>query len=331
MKSQLRLLKGLAFASLLIMPATSNATILQSSSVSWWYDPSFPILLHTPLGVAPAIAPDATRLLDIKSWHIDQTQTQAWYAGQDVLGLPRSPFNLNPPVIPPAISVDLLLTVGSTIIPIEGAEAFVYEITNVNYDSGNSFSFSTPTGSGNTGISGVRISAPGEPLPGNDIVPGSQFMSKYRLFPINLAHTLFGSVNEVDLTTYQQDSELRDWVMNASEDIEWLLGIDDFLATFTGVPPGDESALIGESFVFGFAMPGHWSAQVVGGSVNSWKAGHGSDAELVNATPRTIGFLAPNERILGPNEQVKATEPTTLAVFGFGLAALGWMRRRKAA
>ena len=291
MTSILRRLAGLTIGVVAFVPMIANAAVINQHSFTWWDDPNQGVIV-TPLGAANPTG-NATQLLNLREWHVDQAQTQAWYGGGPNANLPANPFNA---------ANRIGLTPGSVILPVAGAEAFIYEITNVGYGSGNTnvaggpFTFTGLSGfPGQNGLSGINIIDDGGALQVSGLVPGSQFM-----FNTGILDLTPGSAGVPD-----------DWDFNAfsgAGNFEWDIQ-----------PTVGNGLFPGQSAVFGFAMPGNWRDQVNNGWVHSWNAQVGQ----VNVTPPVPGFSGPRP----------LPEPSTLTILGLGLAGVcaAAVRRKRAA
>lgn len=285
-----------ATAVLLLLPSTASANILGSHAFSWWDDPQGTgTVVVLPLGAAgPA---GGTRLLDLREWHLDQPQTTAWYAGGAVAGLPLNPFNA---------ANRTGVTPGSVIPAVAGAEAFIYELTNVNYQSGNgpvggppfTFTDPAPPGPGVNDLSGINIIDTGGALNISLPAPGTQFMFTHLGVgvPSNILDMTPGSV----LTP-------QDWDFNANSgpgNFEW----DIIPANGAGVASGFLPA------VLGFAMPGNWLDAINDGWVHSWQPVGPVQVNIANAIG---GFSGP------------VPEPTTLGLLAIGGLLVARRRPRK--
>ncbi|MCA9266451.1 MAG: hypothetical protein KDA60_21475, partial [Planctomycetales bacterium] len=231
---------------------TGYANILGQHSFSWWDDPAAGVLI-TPKGATPPTA-TSVHLLDLEEWHLDQAQTTQWYAGAPITGLPSNPFN-------PANRTGIF----GAPTPVANAEAFIYEVTNVNYQSGNGpvtgppFSFTTPSpvGPGINDLSGLNIIDSGNALATSAPVLGSQFITT----------SLIGT-RILDLTPSSVFGTPQDWDFNAYSgggNFEWDIRSENGAGITSGLPPA----------VFGFAMPGLWQDGVNSGWIHSWNQGGG--------------------------------------------------------
>ncbi len=249
-------------------------TILGQHHFSWWDDAQLGVLV-TPLG-GPPPTPNAIQLFDLDEWHLDQPQTTQWYNGAMVTGLPANPFN--------AANRNGLL---GAIAPVMNAEAFIYQIKNINYFNGNGpppaqlppFSFTSPVppGPGTNDLSGINIQDTGNALGITAPAPGSQFM-----FSSNL---VAGAI--LDMTPGSAGVPAsQDWDFNAFSgpgNFEWDIDTEGVGATIALGP-----------VVFGFAMPGTWLDGVNQGYVHSWSAAAvGAAPVQVNITPGAPGFSGP--------------------------------------
>jgi len=261
----------------------ADANILGQHHLSWWDDLQLGVMV-TAQG-APPPTPNSVHLLDLDEWHLDQAQTTAWYAGNAVAGLPANPFN---PVNRTG------MTPGSVIVPVAGAEGFIYQITNVNYGQGNggpppvppfSFTDPAPPGPGVNDLSGINIIDTHGALAIAQPVVGSQFM-----------WTHLGVAAPIDILDLTPGSLLgvSDWDFNAFAgpgNFEW----DISPAAGAGVVVGP----LGPG-IFGYAMPGNWQDAINDGWVHSWNPAGGGVA--VNIANGIGGFSGP------------VPEPTTLGL-----------------
>jgi len=280
--------------------ASAHAAILGSHTLTWWDVPGVGVTVTQPGQNPPA---NGTKLLDLKEWHLDQAQTSTWYAGGAVAGPPANPFNA-------ANRTGLI----GAITPIAGAEAFIYELTNVNYGSGNgpvgvgfTFTDPVPPAPGVNDLSGINIIDSHGALQIAAPVVGSQFMFTTLGPPGNPSKVLDMTPGSI--------LQPQDWDFNAFSgpgNFEW----DISPAASSGVVIGQPAA------VFGFAMPGNWYDAVNDGWVHSWNAaGGGVQVNLANGLQ---GFSGPRP----------IPEPATLIIWsllgGLGVG-LGWWRRRRLA
>jgi len=295
---------GCAVVAIIVIGWSSAAggAIIGSHSFSWWDDPALGVVV-TPLGGPPPSAA-AVRLLDLKEWHLDQPQTTQWYAGAAIAGLPANPFN----------AVNRTgMTAGSVIPAVAGAEAFIYEITNVNFGSGNGFTFSG--GGGANDLSGINIVDLHGALNITAPAVGSQFM---------FTNGQLGAI--LDLTGGYAPAAQQDWDFNAHSGIgnfEW--DIPNWPGPTDPLPPAPPpvvrpGVLLGSSAVLGYAMPGNWLDAVNDGWVHSWDFPPmiPPPSSQVNITPTVPGFSGP----------MVIPEPASLML----LAAGGWVivgRRRR--
>ena len=292
---------AIAVIGVLAWSQVAGAAILGSHSFSWWDDPVGGVIV-TPLG-GPAPGPGAVRLVDVNEWHLDQAQTAQWYMGGAVAGLPANPFNpLNRTGV----------TAGSVIPGVANSEAFVYEIANVNFGSGNGFTFS----GGNPGVndlSGINVTDMFGALNITAPFPGSQFM----FTPGQL-----GSI--LDLTPGYAPAAQQDWAFNAfagAGNFEWDIpnwpGPAD---PIPAIPPPvvRPGVLAGTSAVFGYAMPGNWLDAVDSGWIHSWDFVQPNPSFQVNVIPTVPGFSGP----------MAIPEPGSLALLAVGGLWVGAARRR---
>lgn len=277
--------------------AAVHAQVLGSHSFTWWDDGVAAKV--TPFGAQPPTA-NSVQLFHVNEWHLSQAWTTNWYNGQAVPGLPTNPFNaLNRNAVSP----------GSVINAIAGAEAFIYEITNVSYASGNGFpplgappySFTGPPGSpGQNDLSGINIRDTHGALNITPPAAGSQFMSSFS----------FPSGTVLDLTAGFVPGALQDWDFNAHSgpgNFEWDMPNTPGVGAFSGGP----------SIVFGYAMPGNWFDAVNDGWVHSWNFPNPPQPPFqVNLTPTLLGFSGP---------QIPAPSVAVIA----GLAGMLSVRRRR--
>jgi hypothetical protein len=269
-----------------MVPGTVSATILGSHAFAWWDTPGG---VQVTTSLTPPVPGASTLLLGLEEWHLDQAQTTQWYNGIAISGLPTNPFN--------GANITAM-TPGSVIMPVVGAEAFIYRISNLGYASGDNFSFSV--GGGVNGISGININDTWNALQTALPVAGSQFM-------FNLGW--------LDLTPGDAGG-VEDWDFNAFAgpgNFEWDI------TPFQGQTPGQGRFGIVPNFanaaVFGFAMPGMWYDAVNDGWVHSWES---SVPTQVNIADAIGGFSGPRP----------IPEPSTMLLLGAGLAAVGILRRK---
>ncbi len=236
-----------------------QAMLFGEHHFSWWDTDAGVVVL--PQG-DPAPSADAVHLLDLDEWHLSQQDTTDWYNGVAIPGLPANPFDAG----------NRTGLIGA-IPAIAGAEAFVYQIRNVNYDSGNGFSFSDliPPGPGVNELSGINITDTHGVLDAAALVAGSQFM-----------FTSQGASDILDMTPGSAGAQ--DWDFNAFSfgSFEW----DIITENGTGVVMGDAPA------VFGYAMPGMWSDDVNDGWVHSWNDPAPASSQ-VNIADALSGFSGP--------------------------------------
>lgn len=254
--------------------AGAQSAILGQHSFTWWDDGV--VCNVTPFG-APAPTPGSVPLFHINEWHLDQAFTTNWYNGNAIAGLPLNPFNA---------ANRAGVTQGSVIPAVAGAEAFIYEILNVQYNSGNGigpfanppYSFTTPPGNlGQNDLSGINIRDTHGALSVAAPVVGTQFMSSFSI-PT-------GTI--LDLTPAFVPGALQDWDFNAHS------GAGNFEWDIPNVGVGAFSG--GPSIVFGYAMPGNWLDAVNDGWVHSWNFPAGAAPVQVNITPTLFGFSGPKQ------------------------------------
>ena len=254
----LKSILSLALTSLCLLASLPvSANILGQHSLSW-FDTAGGVVI-TQQG-APAPGPNAIHLLDLTEWHLDQAQTTAFYNG-------NSPIpGVNP------FGVFGGLTPGSVIAPVAGAEAFIYQITHINYGSGNdAFSFTDPVPGGTAvnGLSGINISDNHSALNISNPTAGSQFMFDNSTAILDLTNGSVGAAS--------------DWYFNAfsrPENFEWSI-------TPAAASPG---ITLGSSGIFGFAMPGNWHDALNDGWVHSWGLNGPAQVNIANVT---AGFSGP--------------------------------------
>ena len=279
----------------LLFAGTAPASIIGQHAFTWW-DVNGGIIV-SPIGQDPAPG-ISIRLLDLKEWQLDQVQTTAWYNGQAIAGLPANPFNA-------ANRTGLI----GAITPQASAEAFIYEITNVNYFSGNGFLWSDPAppGPGINDLSGINIIDSGGALAISGLAAGSQFIS-----------TTIAASTMLDLTAGSVFGTPQDWDFNAyagGGNFEWDIRSENGAGVVSGLP----------SAVLGFAMPGNWLDRVNDGWVHSWNASDPSQPPPPPPTSIQVNLLNSVGGFSGP-----AIIPAPAAI-GSGLALLGMigMRRRR--
>ncbi|RMH25795.1 MAG: hypothetical protein D6693_08475 [Planctomycetota bacterium] len=300
---------GASFSAAMLASAPVSASILGSHAFTWWDDPGLGVVV-TALG-APAPTAASTALFDLREWHLDQNQTQALYSGfagaTTGMGI-ANPFN-------PASHAGGL-TAGS-VLPgaIAGAEAFIYQLTNRNFGSGNGFTFSGPPNQpGANGLSGINVIDTHGALGITGPAAGSQFM-----FTNNAA-----GLGVLDLTAGHALGSQNDWEFNAfagAGNFEWDINNEPGPAHPAAGPLVRNGVLAGQSAIFGFAMPGLWRDAVNNGWVHSWDltpAGALIPSSQVNITPTMFGFSGP----------ARIPTPGALAIFGLALGAAA--RRRRA-
>ncbi|MCC6676002.1 MAG: hypothetical protein IT436_02555 [Phycisphaerales bacterium] len=251
---------------------SAAAGILGQHHFTWWDDG---VVASVTARGAPPPTPGSIPLFDIDEWHLDQAQTTQWYAGMAIAGLPNNPFN---PMFRNG------LTPGSVIPAMAGAEAFIYQATNINYGSGAGFppfglppySFTGPPGLvGMNDLSGFNIRDTGGALQVAMPAAGSQFMSSFSI-PT-------GTV--LDMTPAFVAGVLQDWDFNAHS------GPGNFEWDLPGVGVG--AFIGGPGVVFGYAMPGNWLDQVNDGWAHSWNNPAGAVPVQVNQTPTLFGWSGP--------------------------------------
>lgn len=279
-------------ASLAVLAGGASANILGHHALTWWSDPNQGIVI-TQLGAPPPSAA-AIQLLDLEEWHLDQAQTTQWYAGAAIGGLPANPFNA---------ANRSGMTPGSAIVPVNGAEAFIYKITNWFYGSGNGFPFSDPQppGPGMNYLSGINISDTHGALNITPPAAGSQFM-----------FTDHGAGAKIlDLTPGRAPATPQDWDFNAFSgpgSFEWDIDLNQ--GAFSGV------IWQGGIGIFGYAMPGNWLDAVNDGWVHSWSNPMPPNPSVqVNIAFGVGGFSGP-----------MIPEPATLGLLAVGMLCLA--RRR---
>lgn len=291
-------------AALLAWTSAAGAAILGAHSFSWWDDPAAGVVV-TPLG-GPAPGPGAVHLINLREWHLDQAQSTQWYNGMAIAGLPPNPFNA---------ANRTAMTAGSAIPAVNGSEAFIYEITNVNFGSGNGFSFSGGS-PGVNDLSGINVADLHGALNVTAPFAGSQFM---------FTTGQLGGI--LDLTGGYAPGALQDWDFNAHSGIgnfEW--DIPNWPGPNDPFPPPPPPATVrpgvlpGTSAVFGYAMPGNWLDAVNDGWVHSWDFPPAAPSFQVNVTPTVMGFSGP----------MVIPEPGTLAIISIGgLVVLGARGKRR--
>ncbi len=263
-----------SYAMIAGLTASADASILGQHNFSWWDDAQMGVFI-TPQGALPP-TPGSIHLFDLDEWHLDQAQTSQWYAGQAIAGVTAvNPFNA---------ANRNGMTMGSQINAINGAELFLYQLTNINYGAGNGFSapFSFTSGVGTNDLSGINISDTHGALNISSPVAGSQFMFSHNI-PA-------GSI--LDLTPGAAGiGASQDWDFNAysgAGNFEWDIqetnGVLNGVGGVIGLPP----------LVFGYAMPGNWFDAVNDGWVHSWNApGGGVTPIQVNVANGFGGFSGP--------------------------------------
>lgn len=279
------------------LAGAAGATVKGQHHFSWWDDAQLGVLI-TAQG-APPPTPFASHLFDLDEWHLDQAQTSQWYAGQAIAGVGAvNPFNA---------ANRNGMTMGSQIVPIAGAELFLYQLNNVNYGAGNGTvaPFSFTSGTGTNDLSGINILDTHGALAISSPAAGSQFM-----FSHNIPS---GSI--LDLTpTAAGIAASQDWDFNGFAgpgnfewDIQETNGVLNGVGGVIGLPP----------LVFGFAMPGVWNDAVNDGWVHSWNApGGGVVPSQVNVANGIGGFSGP---------QI----PTPASAMLLGCSGLLALRRRR--
>ncbi|MFQ5492034.1 MAG: PEP-CTERM sorting domain-containing protein [Phycisphaerae bacterium] len=283
------------------LPGPAQAAVLGHHAFSWWDDPMMGVVV-TPIG-GPSPGPASTRLLDLEEWHLDMPQTNSWYAGMAIPGLPANPFG------------GAGLVIGPLPVPPAAAEAFIYEITNVNYIHGNggfTFTDPVPPGPGTNYLSGINIADTHGALGIAAPVPGTQFMA-----------TTGGLGLVLDLTAGHAVGSMQDWDFNAfagGGNFEWDIPNEPG-PIHPGAPPLRRLGVpAGMSAVFGYAMPGNWLDGINDGWVHSWNQpmdpnGLPMPSFQVNIAASVGGFSGP------------VPEPTTLGLLGLG--GLTLCRRRR--
>ncbi|MHC4585972.1 MAG: hypothetical protein ACYS3N_15700 [Planctomycetota bacterium] len=119
-----------------LIATTANANIT-SQHTFYWYDNG---VGGAMVGHNAPIAGAGNPLMIVNEWFVDAAQTTTWYGGQNVAGLPQTPFAAAP-------------------VAVAGQEMYLYQIQNVTYGSGNGITapFSFTTGNGLNGLSGINI------------------------------------------------------------------------------------------------------------------------------------------------------------------------------
>lgn len=289
----------ISFAMVAGLAGGASANILGQHHFSWWDDAQLGVMI-TPQG-APAPTPGSVHLFDLDEWHLDQTQTTQWYAGQAIAGVTAvNPFNA---------ANRNGMTVGSAITPISGGELFLYQLNNVNYGAGNGTvaPFSFTSGVGTNDLSGINIIDTHGALNVAGPMMGSQFMFSHNI-PA-------GSI--LDLTPGAAGiAASQDWDFNAfsgAGNFEW--DIQESNGVLNGV-----GGVIGLSpLVFGYAMPGNWFDAVNDGWVHSWNAPGGG----------VIPFQVNNANGMGGFSGPMIPSPASMMLLGCGgLLALTYRRRR---
>ncbi len=270
--------------------------VLGNHDRMWWDDPNFGVLSN-PRNLPPP-TPQSMPLFRMTEWHLSQAATQAWYNGLPIPGLPLNPFNA---------ANRNGMTVGSAIVPVNNAEAFIYEVTNLGYFNGNGpppfqappYTFTTPPGMlGQNDLSGINIIDTHGALQLALPVAGSQFMFSHNL--------VVGSI--LDLTPASAGIPAsQDWDFNAyTGPGNWEWDIDT-----AGV--GASMAL--PSIVFGYAMPGNWLDALNDGHAHSWNMPAG-------AAPFQVNVAFANQGWSGP------MIPAPTAGLALAIGAAGLLRRR---
>jgi hypothetical protein len=120
-----------------LMVTTANANIINQHTF-YWYDNG---VGGAMVGYNAPIAGAGNPLIIVDEWFVDAAQTTTWYGGQNVAGLPPTPFAGAPVVV-------------------AGQEMYLYQIQNVAYGSGNGIAapFSFTSGIGVNGVSGINMS-----------------------------------------------------------------------------------------------------------------------------------------------------------------------------
>lgn len=119
-----------------LIATTANANITNQHTF-YWYDNGVGSAM---VGYNAPIAGAGNPLMIVNEWFVDAAQTTTWYGGQNVTGLPQTPFATAP-------------------VAVAGQEMYLYQIQNVTYGSGNGITapFSFTTGNGLNGLSGINI------------------------------------------------------------------------------------------------------------------------------------------------------------------------------
>lgn len=288
-----------ALALLACAGAAANAAPIGQHSFTWWDDGV--ACNVTPLGAPPPTA-NAIPLFHMNEWHLNQADTTLWYNGNAIAGLPLNPFNA---------ANRAGLSPGSVIPVVGGAEAFIYEIKNVNYNSGNGFppfnappySFTGPVGfPGQNDLSGVNVRDTHGALAVSAPAPGTQFMSSFSI----------PSGTILDLTPGFVPGVLQDWDFNAHSgagNFEWDIPNTPGVGAFAGGP----------AIVFGYAMPGNWLDAVSDGWAHSWNFPVGAAPMQVNLTPTLLGFSGP-----------MIPSPGAAGLLGLGALLIARRRRERA-
>ena len=243
---------SLACLSLISAAAPAAANVLGQHHLTWWDDINAGVIV-TLQGAAPPTQ-NAMALFNMDEWHLDQAQTSQWYAGAAIAGLPPNPFN-------PAVRTGII----GAPVPVNNAEGFIYQITNLNYGSGNgmpamgpfSFTMPVPPGPGINDLSGINIVDTHGALGISAPVAGSQFM----FTTLNPA----APTKVLDLTPASAFGAIHDWDFNAysgAGNFEWDIRSENGAGIVIGLQPA----------VFGFAMPGNWLDAVNDGWAHSWSA-----------------------------------------------------------
>lgn len=274
---------------------SASGQIVGQHHFRWWDDPQVGVIV-TPQG-APAPTPASLPLFDLDEWHLNQGGTTQWYGGGAIVGLPANPFNA---------ANRNGLSAGSVIPVIAGAEAFIYQITNVGYFNGNGpppnqmppYSFTTlPAGLGSNDLSGINIQDTHGAL--QIAAPVGQFMSS--------ANLVVGTILDLTAAAVALPGN-QDWNFNAFTgpgNFEWDISTNGIGASMAVGP-----------IVFGYAMPGNWLDAVNNGHVHSWGAlPGGGPMTQVNVTPVMPGFSGP--------------VPAPSVLFAAFLSAAGMLRRRR--
>ena len=273
MTRSIRLLTVAALGTVAAAASTTSGQVLGRHHLTWWDDPMAGVLVT--IRNAPAPTPNAVPLFHMDEWHLDQPSTTLWYNGGAIAGLPSNPFNA---------ANRNGMTAGSVIVPVAGSEAFVYQITNVNYFDGNGpppfqappFSFTGGPGPGQNDLSGINIVDTHGALQLTPPAAGSQFMASSNLVAGRILDLTPGSLGI---------PASQDWDFNSyTGPGNWEWDIDTAgIGASIGLTP----------IVFGFAMPGNWRDAVNMGHVHSWTVPPGGVPTQVNVAGPVLGFSGP--------------------------------------